>query len=1790
MRVERGKVLKRFESGPRRSAKSWISSCLAFVFCFTAVFPLWSTGTASAAANVAVDETKNYISLKNTDFSSNNPRVGNYANFAYQTETPPTGLTQLGKVIAKDLQYNYGVRTSTAPYSDSQIKSPNNIVGFKDAGNGLVPMRLATNKPESFGSMFNKERVTLSNNRSFSTYFSFKMHGGTQADGIVFVVQTASNEAGASGGGLGYSGVAKSIGVEYDTWYNKGLDNGTPRNDPRAIGTSSGNRASHVALVLDGNVDHDAQPKGAVDGKNIANMDIKKLSLAQTPSEAASDPYKLFHTWIDYDGLTKKFNVYLIRENNNGTYLVPQVGTDGKLVIAGNEVATQEVTQFPYLENGQLVSRTSGGSVIPVKPIMSDTQDLSSMLLQDDAYIGFTAATGGSYQDHDIYSWQFNNYSGLIVPGTNQGQQEVEQAPTHIQIVNTVPLRNASGLPVFFQKDTNGSNGVLGVKPVTGAAGDTPMDGIKAGGSTAEIQAEVRTIDGDLIAGYPVTFSMYYVLANTQVDIGSGRKVWSETLADDSDMYLTADGYEVRTQRYDRNGQEVLVREITVPSDANGVASVNLWNLGDYPHLSYAKARIGGELNGKVYGGGNFDTTPVYFESGSAPVVTNAKVGDDRKTIVTTLDMPVTYDPHDTGGFYIEVPDPADPSATVKIPLVVKGHAKDSQDEDDPFRLVMEIDADSPDYPPSLPADYVIPPNVQTPLNYDKDKGSVTGTGAGGLPLESFPVNGGVTVPVENRFAPVSHEVVNTQDRDSIRITFPDSIEPVAANAMTAFTVTINDGVLPPVKLALTPAGTPFTQDTDKHLTLKLDLNSAPGVPPAWNGKIPLAAEVSISYEPGKLNAADLIKKADGSHEQLDLFLNDPVRNQMQPTAAEVINDESRNKVKVEFAEPLNAASLPGSAPAFSFKLDGIAAPVSAINVEMDPADLTGQTLIFTLDAANLPATGIPFKADDSAPTNITMNYSTGIAGADIKELLPLQRSLGWLEHFDVKNQTSAFEPAAAAVGTDRNTVTVKFERTVDVIGQPELSLTWDNGATVYPVDMIGNGTTDQDTLVLALPNGIEIPENANVQLTYTPKAGDRIIDHLDPSRVLRPLGPVSGVNGDFPVSNVGIAITAPANGSTIQHITLPVQGTYRDAGTPVHDHVVVTVTGATYGPVNGTVTVLPNGEWTFTPDSYWRDDIYTVTATAKDVLGKIVDDTMTFTVVGPRISVIGPMQYGQHIQGPVTVITGMIESSADLIEVEVRDGLGQLIPGQALKLSNDPERWTFIPDEPIAADGTYTVISKGRDANGDEFSSEAYPFTIDTVAPVVTIDSPADGYIGSPNAPVDKIVVSPNEPATSVTVSVYDRNNRVVAQGLAIPGPGDQWTFTPDRPISSVGTYRVEALAMDMAGNLSTVSIRTFTIRSANSGGSDDSGSSGGIGIPIQPQPKPDPEAPKPVPIDLSAVNVNLEISRSIHPDGGQASVKLSYKNLSGSTVHGGQIELILPKGVEVIDAAGGKVIDGKIVWDVDKLDAGQLKSYHIKLKWPQLAQGVDEQAFTLSAQYTASGDHVSGKANTDRLQLLVYGANAGALKHERYILGFPDGDFKPHKSLTRAELAAIIARLLGDYESAADSYKDVPEGHWAYSYIRTVTKHQIFEGYQDGSFHPDQPVSRGELASVMARYLKLDQATSLELHFNDVTAGSWSASAIETLARHGMLQGYSDGTFRPNQAIVRSEAVALINRMLYRGPLVDIDPTWPDVPKSFWAFGDIQEASVSHQSARKERNGEIVEAFKEQLNDLVK
>ncbi|MEB4782850.1 S-layer homology domain-containing protein [Paenibacillus jamilae] len=187
----------------------------------------------------------------------------------------------------------------------------------------------------------------------------------------------------------------------------------------------------------------------------------------------------------------------------------------------------------------------------------------------------------------------------------------------------------------------------------------------------------------------------------------------------------------------------------------------------------------------------------------------------------------------------------------------------------------------------------------------------------------------------------------------------------------------------------------------------------------------------------------------------------------------------------------------------------------------------------------------------------------------------------------------------------------------------------------------------------------------------------------------------------------------------------------------------------------------------------------------------------------------------------------------------------------------------------------------------------------------------------------------------------------------------------------------------------------------------------------------------------------------------------------------------------------------------------------------------------------------------------------------HEKYITGYQDGTFRPDQSITRAETAAMMARIMKlETKEGSTTYKDVPSTYWAKDSIIALTTQHLMNGYADGTFRPEQPITRAEMAAILASWKQLKGTQTTASPYTDIEK-HWARDSIVALANAGWITGYNDGSFQPNKYITRVETVTILNTILKRGPLEGtIQATWKDVPTDYWAFKNIEEASRTHTS----------------------
>ena len=258
-------------------------------------------------------------------------------------------------------------------------------------------------------------------------------------------------------------------------------------------------------------------------------------------------------------------------------------------------------------------------------------------------------------------------------------------------------------------------------------------------------------------------------------------------------------------------------------------------------------------------------------------------------------------------------------------------------------------------------------------------------------------------------------------------------------------------------------------------------------------------------------------------------------------------------------------------------------------------------------------------------------------------------------------------------------------------------------------------------------------------------------------------------------------------------------------------------------------------------------------------------------------------------------------------------------------------------------------------------------------------------------------------------------------------------------------------------------------------------------------------------------------------------------------------------------------------------KVDSPKIKGYKLKNKHDAVIEGtMPGHDLTIKVVYvrkTSGGSSVQIESPNKPKQDNSLKFNTE--DHFAYVNGYPDGTVKPTGDVTRAEVAAILYRVMDadcvkTYETTRCSFSDVVRGDWFNLYVATLENAGVIvDTRTNGKFRPNEAITRAELAAMLAQFADIKSAAN---SFNDVSARHWASDEIAVCAKMGWINGYPDGSFRPDATITRAEMMAMINRALGRTPksaddLLSGMKTWRDNANvNAWYYLDVQEATNSH------------------------
>ena len=317
----------------------------------------------------------------------------------------------------------------------------------------------------------------------------------------------------------------------------------------------------------------------------------------------------------------------------------------------------------------------------------------------------------------------------------------------------------------------------------------------------------------------------------------------------------------------------------------------------------------------------------------------------------------------------------------------------------------------------------------------------------------------------------------------------------------------------------------------------------------------------------------------------------------------------------------------------------------------------------------------------------------------------------------------------------------------------------------------------------------------------------------------------------------------------------------------------------------------------------------------------------------------------------------------------------------------------------------------------------------------------------------------------------------------------------------------------------------------------------------------------------------------------------RLTFKVVNGAWNDGGNADIVVY--VQSMNNQTGKPLENvwvpltRIPFVGEKPNSG----YHAG-SWDTTLDGnttvKKDTVFTYTYAKNSSGGSSGGSGGHHRKPTVTIpdkvptGLNGN--DHYAYIVGYPDKTVRPQNGITRAEVATIFFRLLTDEtrnanSTKSNSYSDVAAGAWYNHAVSTLSAMGIVKGDSNGKFNPNAPITRAEFAAIAARFD--DKANSTTADFSDIVS-HWAKNEISAASNNGWINGYPDGTFRPDNKITRAEAMTLVNRVLKRLPetaedLHDDMIKWSDnSDASQWFYLAVQEATNSHYYKAKENKSE--------------
>jgi len=1663
----------------------------------------------------------------------------------------------------------------------------------------------------SKGSLFNREYVVLPADRSFSTYFVFKIHGGGGyppgwGDGFVFTVQKKTNQPSGEGGSLGYADLAPSIAVKFDTWKND--EHGDPSDN-------------NIAILKDGKI----------------SPALKSHDVSKTTNDFKSGEH---HVWIDYNGSNATLEIRLNKNSER-----------------------PELAELSYP--------------------LPDT--LANILGTELVYVGFTAATGGAFQNHDILKWYFTNEYNPIDVLT----RSYKKAPTGYAITKTETMQhdgsldltikaigvdNTEGLTIELSADNNAvlsastltldANGeatvnirspngrhlqttlaILGVAGIRSThdltiPGKTPRpDEQDITANATNNTATVRNVEGGAVVRvYSVPGGVEIgTAANTSGEaadlviqlsqaINPGDQVRvtvhaaGELASDPATVTALEESAKPDAGKIQADGtadrvtvQDVPANTTVVIRDGSGkllgqkknggaAADVVLDELGLDFGMSIVVTLIGdGKLESEPV------TVPVMFSQTDAPKETDIDANATTKVVkVTNVPAGATVKVYHANGNPL-ASGTNNGGAGAAVSLTITSGLEQNQEihvtlteprKTESIKTKATAYYEKSDAPKATDIDPNATTSVVTVKNVPAGA-TVKVYHADGSPLASGTNNGGaggeVNLTVNPRLAngqaldvTLTETYKTESDKTRVAAYYEQSAAPKAADIdpnATASVVTVKN----------VPAGAAVTV---------YDKNGTPLASNVNNGGAP--ANVSLTFDPRLANG-----------QELDVTLTETYKTE---------SDKTRVAAYYEQSAALDAARITVNATDLEVTVTGVEPEATITVYGADGSTVLGSHKNNGAANADLViALAGTLQAGDTVLVTVTEAYraeSAATAAVALAETARLPEERIRADATDSRITITDAPPGAVIVvydeqgnpiATVKNDSDVAADLTVDIV--PELTPGQEIRVTIREP-----GKLESDPVAIEAQETTPAPDNA-LDIDIDVEAGTVTVIGVPPHTTVI-VYDGNGEEIDREANNGG----APAD-IVIADLELDesVQISFRERDKHESDKLVIVIKDQAQDAIDEAIAEL---EIDYQKEDTWESvtlPVYVAsvgkhntavswTSSKPDVVeitkpqgGRIealvhrqqqdvsviltakvskngVGKTRTFLVIVKAANLTKTVEEGYRKVDVIGGANADVQKDVDVHRVVLTNGTQEAKIDKAVfdhatadRFANDPKSRNstariYVNEVPGDEADEFAVEVAGTalerlhgNGNAIEVRTDYGNILIRHETMEDMVDNSLDLYfrlVPVKDAARQQAINSGilNEPAV--------QNEAAGGKVVDIPGRSmlveTNYSGYPTTLTLYFAKNGIEVPESDTDAFLA--SLRVFV---EHSDGTTDL---------LTPTPVYENGRPVGVSIVIDKFSTfsiirllepiayipvrNTPGEPSAGPEPGEQSAGPGPTAPGAAGPDGRTIEIVLDGENYRVDPEGFKVsVGGRMIGIAEVETAGRVVT--IRLSEPLPA------GYRIKVDYTPASAG-GGNATEPRLKPFIGLELAIPGFHAPYIFGFADGTFRPENAITRAEIAAILARNLdlppgGAY---AGLFGDVPSAHWAWSDIERLKRSGLMIGDASGNFRPQAPITRAEMAMIAAKWLGADLSAAGSPAFADVDGGHWAAAAIDAASRAGILVGFEDGTFRPDERLTRAQAVAVMNRLLGRRPHSGIDaPTWPDVRPNHWAFAEIEEASRPHR-----------------------